>query len=151
MDMVNEIVIEADPQRIFELAGATEQWPQILPHYRYVRIMQRDGDRRVVEMAARRTIDPLHLAIPVRWQAEQINDAQRPQIFFRHLRGWTAGMQVFWRFTPLSNGKTRVRIDHTLRSPLAGFIGKYFIDPIATRTLQCMKEVCESPLGSART
>ncbi|HKU68498.1 MAG TPA: hypothetical protein VJP85_12040, partial [Candidatus Baltobacteraceae bacterium] len=98
-----------------------------------------DGARSIVEMAARRG------AIPVRWRAEQINDAAAPNIFFRHLGGWTAGMRVWWIFTPLAGGKTHVRIDHELRSPLAPFIGKYFIDPIAARTLARMKEICEHP------
>jgi hypothetical protein len=89
-------------------------------------------------MAARRG------KIPVRWRAEQINDPEKPQIFFRHLGGWTRGMRVYWRFTALHNGKTRVRIDHELNSPLAPFIGRFFIDPIATRTLARMKELCEA-------
>jgi ribosome-associated toxin RatA of RatAB toxin-antitoxin module len=135
--MRNEIVIDAPPQRIYERASATPHWPEMLPHYRYVRVLESNGPRSIVEMAARRG------SIPVRWRAEQVNDPQRPQIFFRHLGGWTKGMRVYWRFTPLANGKTRVRIDHELHSPLAPFIGKYFIDPIATRTLARMKEICE--------
>lgn len=144
MQMTNEIVIAATPQRIFERASDTAAWPQILPHYRYVRVLQRDGSRCVVEMAARRSFDKLRMTIPVRWRAEQIDNAALPQIFFRHLGGWTKGMRVYWRFTPLNNRETLVQIDHDLRSPLAAFIGKYFIDPIATRTLACMKEICEA-------
>jgi len=142
MEMHNEIVIDAPPQRIYERVSETQRWPEILPHYRYVRVLESNGMQSVVEMAARRG------TIPVRWRAEQINDPQRPQIFFRHLGGWTKGMRVYWRFMPLSNGKTRVRIDHELRSPLAPIIGKYFIDPIATRTLARMKEILESPAPS---
>jgi hypothetical protein len=52
-------------------------------------------------------------------------------------------MCVQWRFES-TEGKTRVTIDHELQSPLASFIGKYFIDPIATRTLRCMKSLAES-------
>lgn len=145
MQMSNEIVIAAPPQRIFEHASDTPHWPQMLAHYRYVRVLAFDGVRMVVEMAATRPFDKLRMTIPVRWQAEQINDPALPEIFFRHLRGWTRGMRVYWRFTPLDNGVTRVRIDHELNSPLAPFIGKYFIDPIATRTLARMKEICEQP------
>jgi ribosome-associated toxin RatA of RatAB toxin-antitoxin module len=145
MEMHNEIVIDAPPLRIYERASATQWWPEILPHYRYVRVLESHGPRSIVEMAARRPFDKLKLTIPVRWRAEQINDPERPQIFFRHLGGWTKGMRVYWRFMPLSNGKTRVRIDHELRSPLAAFIGKCFIDPIATRTLACIKRICETP------
>ena len=144
MHMRNEIVINAPAQRIFERASATDRWPEILPHYRYVRILLSDGKRSVVEMAARRLLGAAGIGIPVRWRAEQINDSAIPQIFFRHLGGWTKGMHVYWRFSPAGDGKTLVQIDHELRSPLAPIIGRFFVDPIATLTLQRMKEICES-------
>ena len=143
MRMQDEIVIAASAERIFEYASATALWPDFLPHYRFVRVLSADGNRSVVEMAARRPLDVLGLGIPVRWRAEQVNDPEKPQIFFRHLGGWTKGMEVYWRFTPLENGTTRVRIDHELRSPLAPFIGSYFIHDIAARTLARMKAICE--------
>jgi ribosome-associated toxin RatA of RatAB toxin-antitoxin module len=142
MKMRNEIVMHAPADRIFAYASDTEGWPEILPHYRYVRVLAYDGARRIVEMAAKRRFDSLNMTMPVRWRAVQINDAEQPQISFLHLAGWTRGMQVYWRFEPFDGG-TRVIIDHELRSPLAGFIGKYFIDPIATRTLRCIKAVAE--------
>lgn len=142
--MQDQIVIAASPQRIFEYASATALWPRFLPHYRFVRVLSADGNRSVVEMAARRPLDVFGLGIPVRWRAEQINDPAKPQIFFRHLGGWTNGMEVYWRFMPLTNGATRVRIDHELRSPLAPFIGAYFIHDIARRTLARMKAICEA-------
>lgn len=144
MHMRNEIVIDAPAARIFERARATDRWPEILPHYRYVRVLLSDGTRSVVEMAARRPIGNAKFGIPVRWRAEQINDADVPQIFFRHLGGWTKGMHVYWRFRPSGDGKTLVQIDHELRSPLARIIGTFFVDPIATLTLQRMKVICES-------
>lgn len=140
----DEIVIAVAPARIFEHASATPRWPQMLPHYRYVRVLASDGARSVVEMAARRPLEPLRLSIPVRWRAEQINDGTVPQIYFRHLGGWTRGMEVYWRFTPLEDGTTLVQIDHELRSPLAPFIARYFVHDIATRTLARMKAICES-------
>ena len=145
MEMRNEIVIDAPAQRIFERASATDRWPQMLPHYRSVNVLTSDGTRRIVEMAARRPLGNPHFGIPVRWRAEQINDPAVPEIFFRHLGGWTKGMRVYWRFSPAENGKTLVRIDHDLRSPLAPIIARFFIDPIATRTLQTMKRLCEAP------
>lgn len=144
MRMRDEIVIAATPARIFEHASATPHWAQMLPHYRYVRVIACDGARSVVEMAARRPLEPLGFGIPVRWRAEQINDPSIPQIYFRHLGGWTAGMEVYWRFEPRADGTTLVRIDHELHSPLAPFIGRYFIHDIAARTLARMKAICES-------
>jgi len=145
MNVTNEIIIAAPPQRIFERASATAQWPQMLPHYRWVRVIASDGRRSILEMAARRPLGYLRIGIPVRWRAEQINDAALPEIFFRHLGGWTKGMRVHWRFTPLEDGTTRVRIEHELRSPLAPIINTFFIEPIASRTLARMKQLCEAP------
>ncbi len=138
--MRNGIVMNAPAQRIYQHACATERWPDILPHYRFVRILSGDQARRTVEMAARTP-----LGIPVRWRAEQINDPAKPQISFRHLGGWTRGMQVRWHFET-QGAQTRVSIDHELHSPLAPIIGAYFIDPIANRTLRCIKALVE---GSA--
>ncbi len=137
MNMRNQIVVNAPVEEVYGRAAATEQWPQILPHYRFVRVLSGDTQRRRVEMAAKTP-----LGIPVRWRAEQINDAHVPQVYFRHLGGWTKGMHVYWRFEPQGT-QTRVSIDHELHSPLAAIIGKFFIDPIATRTLRCMKRAAE--------
>jgi ribosome-associated toxin RatA of RatAB toxin-antitoxin module len=142
MEMRNEIVINAPPARIFRYASDTERWPEYLPHYRYVRVLERSADSQVVEMAARRS------GIPVRWRAEQRNDPQTPAIHFRHLGGWTKGMDVQWLFEPVEGG-TRVSIDHRshLRFPMDWIVGKLFVDHIATRTLRRMKTLSEGSDG----
>jgi ribosome-associated toxin RatA of RatAB toxin-antitoxin module len=139
MEMRNEIVINAPPALIFRYASDTERWPEYLPHYRYVHVLERSADRQVVEMAARRS------GIPVRWRAEQRNDSRTPSIHFRHLGGWTKGMDVEWSFEPVEGG-TRVSIDHRvrLRFPMDWIVGKFFIDHIATRTLRRIKVLSES-------
>jgi len=142
MHMRNEIVVSAPPQRIYEHAAATERWPQILPHYRFVHVLSGDADSRTVEMAASARFEKLGMTIPVRWRAQQVNDPITPRISFRHVSGWTKGMLVHWEFET-DGEQTRVTIHHELRSPLAPFIGKFFIDPIATRTLRCMKALAE--------
>ncbi len=138
----NEILIKAPPERIYRYASDTERWPEYLPHYRYVRVLERTGDRRVVEMAARRS------GIPVRWRAEQTNDPQTPSIRFRHLGGWTRGMDVQWAFEPVAGG-TRVSIDHRvqLRFPMDWIVGRFFIDHVATQTLRRMKALAEGTDG----
>ena len=134
----NEIFVHASPARVYRYASDTERWPKYLPHYRYVHVLERAGERRVVEMAARRS------GIPVRWRAEQTNDPLTPSIAFRHLGGWTKGMDVVWNFDPVEGG-TRVSIDHraALGFPMNWIVGKFFIDHVATRTLQRMKELAE--------
>ena len=46
--------IQGPLERIVDLAVDVERWPQILPHYRWVTLLEGGGDRKVVEMAARR-------------------------------------------------------------------------------------------------
>jgi ribosome-associated toxin RatA of RatAB toxin-antitoxin module len=140
--------IAAPAATIYGFASATARWPLILPHYRYVRVHERGGARQIVEMAAWRDCFPLH------WVAEQIDDAQRPHIAFRHIAGPTRGMEVEWRFEPLGNG-TRVTIVHRLDFAFpvcARFLGKYvvggyFIEGVAARTLRCMKAISEATVA----
>jgi ribosome-associated toxin RatA of RatAB toxin-antitoxin module len=88
---------------------------------------------------------------PLRWVAEQINDAQRPHIAFRHIAGPTRGMEVEWLFVPAGD-ITRVTIVHRLdfalpmlSSVLGRYVvGGYFIAGVAERTLSCMKRVAEA-------
>ena len=144
-ETTNEIVIAAPARRIYELAAATERWPEFLPHYRYFRVLEERGAERVVEMAAMRDF------IPIRWVAEQRNDPGVPMVRFRHLRGWTRGMDVVWRFEELESG-TRVTIEHRLAFifPFAAdwlgrnVVSKFFIENVAGKTLARMKVLAEA-------
>jgi ribosome-associated toxin RatA of RatAB toxin-antitoxin module len=141
------IDIAAPAATIFALAAATERWPLILPHYRYVRVREREGDRRIVEMAAWRHVFPLH------WIALQTNDAARPHIAFRHLAGPVRGMDVEWTFEQHAQ-LTRVTIVHRLEfafpvlGPFVGksIVGEYFIAGVAAQTLGCMKRIAEAAI-----
>lgn len=141
----DEILVAARPQDVYRYAADTAHWPQYLPHYRYVRVLDEEGGRRSLEMAARRG------PIPVRWRALQWNDPHAPAIRFVHTAGWTRGMEVWWRFER-EGTMTRVRIEHelTFAFPIARraieryVVGEFFIRGIAGRTLACMKRLAES-------
>ncbi|HZO93035.1 MAG TPA: SRPBCC family protein [Candidatus Baltobacteraceae bacterium] len=140
----NAVDIAAPAEAVYALGAATERWPELLPHYRYVRVLERRGEARVVAMGAR------HGIVPLSWTAEQTNDPRTPRITFRHVRGWTRGMDVEWRFDPIPGG-TRVTIEHRLRFefPLAAeWLGRHvvsdvFIHGVASRTLARMKAIAE--------
>jgi len=111
-----------------------------------VRTLAADGPRRTVAMGA--WCD----AFPIAWVAEQTNDAATPHIAFRHIRGWTRGMEVEWRFAPLPGGATRVTIEHRLDFAFpvaAAWLGRvvvsdYVIHRVAARTLARIKTLAES-------
>lgn len=143
MESTTEIVIAAGPDAVFALAAAVEDWPRILPHYRYVRRLAGEGPRRTLEMAAWRDI------YPVRWRAMVEPSADRRALRFTHVSGPVRGMEVEWRLTPVPGG-TRVVIRHhhepagLRRRLFAKYIaGPLFIENIATKTLRCMKDEAE--------
>ncbi|MBV8367386.1 MAG: SRPBCC family protein [Candidatus Eremiobacteraeota bacterium] len=141
----NTLEIAAPAEKVYALASATERWPQILPHYRYVRVLAENGPTRLVAMSAWRDV------FPVRWVAEQTNDPAGPHIAFKHVRGWTRGMDVEWLFERFAGG-TRVTIEHRLRFAFpfaAEWLGRhvvsdYFIHGVAAQTLARMKTLAEA-------
>lgn len=143
MHKTNSIVIRGPKILIFETAANLELWPKILPHYRYIRYIERGPDRNIVVMAATRS------GIPIKWTSEQIIDRDRIEVRFNHLKAFTKGMHVVWTFTDTPDG-VRVEIIHDLRFriPLLRpifdpLIGDFFIGNIANKTLHCMKGYVE--------
>ena len=139
------VIMHAPWERIFPLAAEVERWPQILPHYRYVRpVADPDGERRFA-MGARRGL------IPVTWEAIQRPLPDERSIEFVHTGGVTKGMWVAWRFEPVAGG-TNVSIEHRLELgwPIIGdfaarhVIGPQFIEAIAGRTLRRIRELAEA-------
>jgi len=132
------IWIPAAPRDVYELVADLGSWPRLLPHYRYVRILERVNGTTRAAMSARRG------RIPVFWEAIQTLDPVTPEIHFNHVRGITRGMEVVWRFLP-DRGGTLARVDHelTFRVPLVGpwlaerVIAREFIEPIVQKTLGC--------------
>jgi ribosome-associated toxin RatA of RatAB toxin-antitoxin module len=150
MDMTTRIQISADRDVVFVLAAAVEDWPKILPHYRWVRLLRDQGQRRLVEMAASRD------GIPVRWTAIQELDLAERRITFRHVKGITRGMEVTWTLTPNEDG-VLVEIWHGFdpRWPLVPdalvslVVGQFFVENIATKTLQRVKALAEEQSRSS--
>ncbi len=110
-----------------------------MPHYRYIRFIERLRDHVVVEMAARRS------GIPITWTSEFVVDRERMELRFLHLKAFTRGMKVIWTFKETPAG-VLVEIMHVLRfrvptlAPIADrIIGGFFIDHVANQTLRAMK------------
>jgi ribosome-associated toxin RatA of RatAB toxin-antitoxin module len=140
----NSIIMHAPKDIIFEMAANLELWPKILPHYRYIRYLERSPDRNLVVMAA------VRLGIPISWTSEQIIDRTRSEVRFHHLKAWTKGMNVVWSFKETPAGIV-VEIVHDLRfrirllAPIVEpIISKGFIHPVASKTLRWMKTYVES-------
>ncbi len=154
----DSIIIKAPRASIFEAAADLSQWPRILPHYRWIRYLEKSPYKNVVVMGAKRGW------IPIQWTSEQEIDYDRCEVRFRHLKAFTKGMNVVWTFKETSEG-VHVNIAHDLKStiPLIGsiitewIIGDFFIHYVANKTLLHMKIYLEtvpslnpSPAGEGR-
>jgi ribosome-associated toxin RatA of RatAB toxin-antitoxin module len=144
MHTENRIEISGDVKRVFQVAAQVDKWPTILPHYRWVRVVQRRKRRTTVEMAARKG------RIPVSWTAiQEVFPYER--ITYKHIKGFTTGMEVTWSFSAVQE-KVQVVITHdfSLAWPLVGgfvskyIVGAFFVKSIASKTLHHLKQTVES-------
>jgi hypothetical protein len=149
MRTVDRIRMEAPVERVLEAAVSVERWPEWLPHYRWVRKLERRGDGGLVEMAAWRPFGPFNY--PTWWVSEMWVDRAAPAVHYRHVRGITTGMDVVWQISGAAGG-TEVTIIHDWtgpRWPLVGrpaaelVIGPVFIHGIASRTLAGIRRAVE--------
>jgi len=161
MTTVDELLVRAPLQTIFDLAADVERWPAHLPHYRFVRFHEkrRDGGG-LVEMSANRPFGAMDW--PTWWTSEMAVHAAggrvAPAIRFRHVRGVTTGMDVEWSFVPATGG-THVRIVHVWNGPpvpligliaARGVIGPVFVHGIASRTLAGLAHAAERTATGTR-
>ena len=150
MRTVDRIRVHAPFARVFAAASSVTRWPAILPHYRWVRMLEGG----LVEMAAWRPFGPF-IKYPTWWVSEMTVDRPAGEIRYRHVRGITRDMQVVWRLVEVDEGpeaSIEVEIVHTWDGPgwpLVGrlaanlVIGPVFIHGIASRTLAGIKRAAE--------
>lgn len=154
MIQVDRRLVQADLARVFACAADVERWPEWLPHYRWVRYLERTGNGPtgggVVEMAAWRPFGPLRY--PTWWVSEMRVDPAAPAVRYRHIRGITRGMEVEWAFAPAGRD-VAVTLTHRwggppwpLVGPVAAnlVIGPVFIHGIAQLTLAGIARVAEA-------
>ncbi|HXE57884.1 MAG TPA: SRPBCC family protein [Gemmatimonadales bacterium] len=154
MRTVDRRRIRAPLDAVYAAAADVERWPDLLPHYRWVRVLQRRPDGGIVEMAAWRPFGAFNW--PTWWVSEMWTDPQVPEIRYRHIRGITRGMDVVWRLE-WHRGATDVTIVHEWGGPAWPLIGRsaaelvigpVFVHGIASRTLAGIARHVEAGAGS---
>jgi ribosome-associated toxin RatA of RatAB toxin-antitoxin module len=154
MITVDKARVRAGLARVFNAAKDVERWPELLPHYRWVRFRERRGEGGLVEMAAWRPFAG-GLRWPTWWMSEMTIEPETPRICYRHVRGITTGMDVAWDFASERDG-VLVTVTHWWegpRWPLIGapaadlVIGPVFVHGIASRTLAGIARASERTDG----
>jgi uncharacterized membrane protein len=151
----NETRIDAPLEICLEAARDVERWPEILPHYRSVEFLRKDGPGQGrVRMAAFRHFGPL--PYPTWWESEMVTDAEAAEVRYHHVDGITTGMDVLWTLDEEDDDTTRVVILHDWEGPdwplIGGFaarrvIGPHFVRVVADRTLAGIRRHAESRAG----
>jgi ribosome-associated toxin RatA of RatAB toxin-antitoxin module len=148
MHTSNTVEIYGDPEqiygRIFRLAADIQDWPALLPHYRYMRILEQSPTHKIADFGASRD------GFPVKWRARQELFPEEGRITYRHIQGITTGMWVEWRLERCGD-HVRVTIHHTLDYPVPvlgplfaqHIVGNLFVHNIAGKTLRCIKAKVE--------
>lgn len=153
MHTVDEALATAPADAVFAVAADVERWPAILPHYRWVRMIEGSREAGIVEMGANRPFGPLNW--PTWWRSEMQMDAGRREVRYRHIGGITTGMEVLWRVTPTASG-SHILLTHDwsgppwplIRRPAAEWvIGPVFVHGIASRTIAGVARAAEAQRG----
>jgi ribosome-associated toxin RatA of RatAB toxin-antitoxin module len=149
MKTVDHTSVHGSIEQAFEVASEVERWPDFLPHYRWVRMLSRDGSSGLVEMAAWRPFGIFKY--PTWWVSEMTVVPNEFRVLYKHVRGITKGMDVEWRLAE-NAGNVDITIVHEWAGPQWPLIGKLaaelvigpvFIHAIASRTLAGVKEHTE--------
>lgn len=152
MRTVDERIVRAPVQAMFEIAADVARWPEHLSHYRFVRFRERMEGTAVVEMSAYRPFGILRW--PTWWVSlmeVQHRADGTPAIRFRHVEGITTRMDVEWAFQPVPQG-THVTVLHLWNGPswpvigsvaARAVIGPIFVHGIASRTLAGLARAAE--------
>jgi ribosome-associated toxin RatA of RatAB toxin-antitoxin module len=155
MTIIDEYTVRAPADVCFQVAADVERWPDILPHYRWVRFRdKRSFGSGVVEMAAWRNF-PAGVKYPTWWVSQMRVADHEPAVYYKHIDGITRGMDVKWELQPRGN-ETFVRLFHTWDGPAWPLIRTiaaewvilpHFVSAIAQRTLAGVARSAERRAG----
>jgi ribosome-associated toxin RatA of RatAB toxin-antitoxin module len=149
MRTVDQALIAGSLADVWARASDVERWPDILPHYRWVRMLERRPGGGIVEMSANRPFGPLDW--PTWWVSEMWLEPERHVVRYRHIRGVTTGMDVEWKLRETAAGIDATIVHEwqgppwpLIRRPAAAWvIGPVFVHGIASRTLAGIKRAVE--------
>jgi len=155
MITIDERLIRSPADVCFRVAADVERWPDLLPHYRWVRFREKQSfGQGIVEMAAWRRF-PAGISYPTWWVSEMRSNESEPAVYYRHIDGITRGMDVKWELNARGND-TFVRLIHTWDGPawplIRGVaadwvIGPHFVSAIAQKTLEGLARAAEARAG----
>ncbi len=143
MLLTHEVTINRRAEDCFRLAAQVERYPDFLPGYLKSQVIERRGDRCLLQRTAL-----------VRGRVHEWRSwvSMRPdtEILFEHAAGPLKGMQVQWLFVRHHDHRTTLRIIHRFHSgrTWGWFIERFLVAPavggMAAQVIDGFKKACES-------
>lgn len=119
----NTITINEDVNKVFELASDFEHYPEFIPTYKEVKIIEREGNKMIVERKS------LVKTKEIRWRSCVVIEPNK-SIKAEQLEGPIPGMKIEWLFEKI-DGRTKITLIHIFeykKIPLIGhIIGKLIV------------------------
>src|SRR5579862_909539 len=102
MEISNQLTMDGELDTVYDYAAHVERWPEILPHYRRVEIIEAGERERLVAMHCVRSFG--FVSWPCKWRARQELRPEEGRILFCHVAGPARGMRVEWLIEAVPEG-----------------------------------------------
>ncbi len=128
----NEIIVDASVSVVFNVASDMERYPEFIPAYKKVRIVEQDGQRMIIERVG------LVGKREVKWKSEVMIEAEKT-ITAVQLEGPLKGMMIKWQFEE-RDGRTRILLVHDFEYKRIPLIGNLIARLIIARMVSRMAD-----------
>jgi ribosome-associated toxin RatA of RatAB toxin-antitoxin module len=154
MKVTTKVHILGPLERVFSLAEDVMRWPEIMPHYKSVKLLDEYGNKKVLEMVAYVETSSGKRVLPIKWTAIQESIPEERALSFWLIKGPLKDMEVEWTFGEMEyRDKSIVEIgaDYTFNKYLliAKYaVGNFFVNNPFSNTLSYLKDIVEAETAS---
>ena len=145
-----EVLVDAPPSEVFEMARLVEDYPDFMPDVEEVEILSRDDETGIARVRWIGKVEIQSIRKKVRWVEEEIWYPKELKGEFSLIEGDYKTYGGKWGFEKIDDGKTRLtlEIDFDLGLPLVGSIINKLLDKIMLTNCQGMLDAIKKRVES---
>jgi ribosome-associated toxin RatA of RatAB toxin-antitoxin module len=145
-----EVLIDAPPSEVFEMARRVEDYPDFMPDVEEVEILSRDDITGIARVRWLGKVEIQSIRKKVRWVEEEIWDSDKLAGKFSLIEGDYKTYGGNWGFEKVDDGKTRLtlELDFDLGLPLVGPIINKLLDKLMLTNCQGMLDAIKKRVES---
>lgn len=141
-----EVIVDASPEKVFELAQRVEDYPDFMPDILEVEVLKRDDVTGIAHVRWVGKVEIQSIRKLVRWVEESRWDLSNLSADLKLIEGDYKKYSGKWRFEKLDDGKTNLslEIDFDLGLPLVGPLINKLIDKLMLTNCQGMLDAIKT-------